>query len=100
MNKAINSEKARFDTKLTKVQKELFELAAKLGGFRTLTDFVVTTVQEKAKSIVEQHEAILVSERDRKIFFDAIMNPPEPSLRLKEAAKRYQKLRKKPDESP
>lgn len=99
MNKVINPEKARFDTKLTRVQKELFELAAKLGGFRTLTDFVITTVQEKAKLIVEQHEAILASDRDRKIFFDAIMNPPKPNQRLQEAAERYQKLRDKSEAS-
>jgi uncharacterized protein (DUF1778 family) len=92
MDRALNTDKTRFDTKLTKVQKDLFELAAKIGGYRTLTDFVVTTVQEKAKNIVEQHEAILLSERDKNIFFDAIMNPPKPNQRLQEAAKRYKDL--------
>ncbi len=92
MHRAINTDKTRFDTKLTKVQKELFELAAKLGGYRTLTDFVVTTVQEKAKTIIDQYEAHLASERDKKIFFDAIMNPPEPGKRLQQAAERYREL--------
>jgi uncharacterized protein (DUF1778 family) len=92
MDRALNTDKTRFDTKLTKVQKDLFELDAKIGGYRTLTDFVVTTVQEKAKNIVEQHEAILLSERDKNIFFDAIMNPPKPNQRLQEAAKRYKDL--------
>ncbi|TFF37465.1 type II toxin-antitoxin system TacA family antitoxin [Mucilaginibacter psychrotolerans] len=99
MERAFKAEKSRFDTKLTAVQKELFELAARLGGYRTLTDFVITTVQEKAKAIVEQHEAILVSERDKAVFFDAIMNPPKPGKRLQEAAERYRELNNQPSES-
>lgn len=82
-------EKTRFDTKLTKVQKELFEQAAQLGGYRTLTDFVISTAQEKAKAIVEQHQILLASEKDKEIFFDAIMNPPMPGKRLLQAAERY-----------
>ncbi len=34
-------EKARFDTRLPKEQKEYFEYAANLGGFRNLTEFIV-----------------------------------------------------------
>lgn len=82
-------EKTRFDTKLTKIQKELFEQAAQLGGYRTLTDFVISTAQEKAKAIVEQHQVLLASEKDKAIFFDAIMNPPAPGKRLLQAAERY-----------
>jgi uncharacterized protein (DUF1778 family) len=80
---------SRFDTKLSKKQKELFEYAAKIGGFRTLTDFVITSVQEKAEEIVEKHRTLLASEKDREIFFNALMNPPKPSRRLKDAATRY-----------
>jgi uncharacterized protein (DUF1778 family) len=93
MERAIKAEKTRFDTKLTTDQKTLFERAAKLGGYRTLTDFVVSTVQEKAKFIVEQHEAVLATERDRNVFFEAIMNPPKPGKRLQEAAERYHELK-------
>ncbi|WP_461451656.1 type II toxin-antitoxin system TacA family antitoxin [Mucilaginibacter sp.] len=92
MERALKVEKTRFDTKLTKVQKELFELATKIGGYRTLTDFMLSTAEEKAKTIVQQHEAILASERDKKIFFDAIMNPPQPNQRLRDAAKRYKEF--------
>ena len=97
MERVIKAEKTRFDTKLTLVQKELFELATKLGGYRTLTDFVLSTAEEKAKTIVQQHEAILLSERDKGIFFDAIMNPPKPTQHLQEAAKRYKDLNNQSD---
>jgi uncharacterized protein (DUF1778 family) len=85
------SEKSRFDTRLTKDQKEYFEYAAQLGGFRTLTDFVLISVQEKAKKIVEDHELILASKRDQKIFFQSVMNPQKPNEKLKKAALNYKK---------
>jgi uncharacterized protein (DUF1778 family) len=83
---------ARFDTKLPKTQKDFFEYAASLGGYRTLTEFVITSVQNKADEIVEKHRSIVASKRDQKIFFDAIMNPPTPGKKLSGAAKKYKKL--------
>ena len=46
-SKMKNTEKARFDTRLTKDQKDLFEYAANLGGFRTLSDFVIVSAKKK-----------------------------------------------------
>ncbi|WP_259069005.1 DUF1778 domain-containing protein [Mucilaginibacter sp. X4EP1] len=83
------SEKARFDAKIPKAQKQLFEYAASLGGFRTLTDFIMNAVQEKANAIIEEHNTILASEKDREIFFDALMNPPGPNQKLRDTAQRY-----------
>lgn len=82
---------ARFDTRLSKEQKELFEYAAKLGGFRTLTEFVIHSAQEKAQAIVKEHQSILESEHDRDIFFAEILNPGEPNQELLQAAVQYQK---------
>ena len=81
--------KARFDTRLPKEQKELFEYAARLGGFRTLTDFVVVTVQAKAKLIIKEHNTILASQRDQAIFFKAIKDPKKPNQSLKNAANAF-----------
>lgn len=85
-------EKARFDTKLSKEQKDFFEYAASIGGFRTLTEFVITSVQEKAKKIVEEHSKIISTRKEQKIFFDEIINPSKPNNALKNAAIRYKKL--------
>lgn len=83
---------ARFDAKLTMEQKELFLQAATLKGFRSLTDFVVSTVQEKAQTIIKEHSTILASQRDKDIFFNAILNPRKPSAKLLEAANEYKAL--------
>lgn len=88
MNTAIK-EQARFDTRLPKEQKQLFEKAAYLGGYRNLTDFIVRTVQEKAKEIIKEKEQVIVSEKDSQIFFDAITNSKKPSKTLKEALADY-----------
>ena len=85
----ILSAKSRFDAKIPKAQKELFEYAANLGGFRTLTDFIINAVQEKANTIIQEHNTILASEKDREIFFNAFMNPAGPNQKLRDAAKRY-----------
>lgn len=86
---------ARFDTRLPKEQKEYFEYAANLGGYRTLTEFVLDAAQGKADEIVAKHRTIIGSKRDQEIFFEAIMNPPPPGKNLKAAAKRYEKLLKR-----
>ncbi|SEO51674.1 DUF1778 domain-containing protein [Mucilaginibacter sp. OK283] len=81
--------KARFDAKIPKAQKDLFEYAASLGGFRTLTDFIINAVQEKANAIIHEHTVILASEKDREIFFNALVNPSGPNQKLRDAAERY-----------
>jgi uncharacterized protein (DUF1778 family) len=84
--------KTRFDARLPVDQKDLFELAAAIGGFRSLTDFIIYSVQQQATLIVEKHNAILASKKDQKIFFDSIMNPAKPNARLRKAAQRYNKV--------
>lgn len=91
--KNINQDKARFDTRLPRDQKLLFEKAASLGGFRNLTDFVILTVQEKAKEIIEENEKILASEKDQKVFFDTLLHPPKPNKDLLAAKEAYLKFK-------
>lgn len=88
----INQEKARFDTRLSKEQKLYFERAARIGGYRSLTDFVVLTVQEKAKEIISEKEQIIASKKDSDIFFDAITNSSNANRDLTDAANEYKNI--------
>lgn len=90
--KTIKEDKTRFDTRLTKEQKLFFERAAAIGGFRSLTDFVILTVQEKAREIIREEESVLASQKDSEIFFDAIVNADKPNDVLISAAKQFNKL--------
>jgi len=83
-------EQARFDTRLPKEQKQFFEKAAMLGGYRSLTDFIIQAVQDKAKEIIKERELIIASERDSEIFFNEITNPGSPNKSLRKAVEGYE----------
>lgn len=83
---------ARFDVRLPSSLKALLERAAELGNFRSFTEFILASAREKAEQIVEEHDAILRSEEDRRIFFEAVLNPAKPSQKLKDAALEYENL--------
>lgn len=87
--KVNKKENARFDTRLSQEQKQFFERAAILGGYRSLTDFVLSTVQEKAKNIVEEREQVLASKKDSEVFFNALMNAEKPNKDLTDAVNQY-----------
>jgi len=89
MNKSTNIGKTRFDTRLPIQQKLLLEKAANLGGYRSLTDFILLTAQEKALEIISKYESIIASQSDSEIFFDALVNPKEPGKNLISAAKDF-----------
>lgn len=78
-------EQTRFDARLPKEQKQLFERAAYLGGYRNLTEFVILAANEKAQEIMREKEQTILSERDGQIFFDALTKPNKPSKNLKKA---------------
>ena len=84
--------KARFDTRISKEQKLIFEKAALLGGYRSLSDFIILTAQEKAKKIIQESETIIASKKDSVVFFNALMNAEKPNQKLIVAAKEYNKL--------
>lgn len=55
----------------------------------TVSDFVLANAVAAAERIIDSHERITLSARDWEVFYDALINPPEPNERLKEAAWRY-----------
>ena len=86
--KTERSKVERLEARISKEQKELFQRAADLQG-RSLTDFVVSSVLEAAKRAIKEHEMMILSVQDREVFVEALLNPPEPSDKLKAAAQRY-----------
>ncbi len=64
--------------------KALIERAAQLER-RKLTDFCMTALTEAARRTIAEHDTIVLSERDRVVFFDTLVNPPAPNERLQRA---------------
>ena len=81
----------RLELKLTMQKRKFFEEIAALGGFKSLSDFIVYSANQEAIKIFEQHRRILASEKDKTIFFEAIMNPPNSNKALKSAFTKYKK---------
>jgi len=81
--------KTRFDARLSVEEKEFFEKAAELGGFRSLTEFVLRSAYIRAKEIIDEHESIISSKRDSEIFFNAILTPQPPNEKLRSAAEKF-----------
>ena len=86
---------SRLDLRIPRKQKDYFEQALEIGGFRSLTDFVISAVSEKAEAIMEKHNSWLSSENDRKTFFNALVNPPAPNNKLKQAMKKHREFKSK-----
>jgi uncharacterized protein (DUF1778 family) len=83
-----SSRSARLEARITAEQKDILSRAAALLG-RSLTDFVITSAYETAARTIREHETMVLSERDRKAFVSALLDPPAPGARLRKAARRY-----------
>lgn len=86
-----SSPSARVDMRLSREQKEYFERMAELGGYKTLTDFMVHSANKEAKKIEKEKNTILSSPADWKLFIETMLNPPAPNAALRRAFKRYKK---------
>jgi uncharacterized protein (DUF1778 family) len=80
----------RLGFRVDKRTKELIERAAHLEC-RKLTDFCMTALTDAARRTIAEHETLSLSERDREVFFDALVNPPKPSERLVRALAMHQR---------
>jgi uncharacterized protein (DUF1778 family) len=82
---------ARLEARVTPETKALLQKAADLEG-RSLTDFIVASVQAEACRVIEQHQTLKLSIEDGEAFVDALLNPPKPNDALKAAALRYKQV--------
>lgn len=78
----------RLEARVTPEQKRLIERAAALQG-RTVTDFVLTSVQDAARRAIEEHHQLSLSVRDSEAFVDALLNPQSVNDRLRDTVRRY-----------
>jgi uncharacterized protein (DUF1778 family) len=78
----------RLEARVTAEQKTLIERAAALQG-RTVTDFVLTSVQDAARRAIEEHRQLQLSVRDSQAFVEALLNPKPVNDRLRETVRRY-----------
>jgi uncharacterized protein (DUF1778 family) len=78
----------RTEARLLPEQKERIERAANLKGL-SLSDFMVQQADEAAIRTIQLHTSWTLEEQDRDLFVQTLLNPPEPSARMKTAVKRF-----------
>jgi uncharacterized protein (DUF1778 family) len=81
----------RLGFRVSRKTKALVERGAELEQ-RSLTDFCLTALTDAANEAIHRHQTLVLSERDREIFFDTLMNPPKANARLKRALRRSKEL--------
>ena len=79
---------ARLEARITGEQKSLIERAAALQG-RSVSEFVVTSVQDAARRAVAEHHQLALSVRDSEAFVEALLNPKPVNDRLRDTVRRY-----------
>ena len=78
----------RLEARVTAEQKSLIEHAAALQG-RSVTDFVLSSVQAAARQAVEDHQRVSLIVRDSQSFVQALINPRPVNDRLRETVQLY-----------
>ncbi len=81
----------RLEARVTETQKDLFQRAAAIQGL-SLSDFIIMNLQERAAQVVKDNDVIVLSAKDRSVFVEALLNPPKPSKKLREAVQEHHKV--------
>ena len=74
----------RLGFRLDEETKSLIQRAARLEH-RKLTEFCMAALTDAARRTIAEHEPLLLSPRDREVFFELLVNPPPPNERLARA---------------
>lgn len=82
---------ARLEARISTDLHTMLKRAAELQG-RTMTDFVVSAVQDAAQRAIEQAEVIRLSMADQQCFAQALLSPPAPVPALERAFTHRNKL--------
>lgn len=82
---------ARLEARISTDLHAMLKRAAELQG-RTMTDFVVSAVQDAARQAIEQAEVVRLSLSDQECFAQALLTPPPVSPALERAFARRRKL--------
>jgi uncharacterized protein (DUF1778 family) len=78
---AIANESVRINLRTSPQAKALIERAAALMG-TTVSSFMLQNAYEAASRLVTQQDVLMLSDRDRDAFLEALAHPAEPTQAL------------------
>lgn len=82
---------ARLEARISTELHATLKRAAEIQG-RTITDFVISAVQDAAQRAIEQSGVIKLSLADQECFAGALLAPSKPAPALERAFARRKKL--------
>jgi uncharacterized protein (DUF1778 family) len=74
-----------------RIKSRAEEAAAVLG--QSITDFTEAALADKAQTVLDQNERIILSERDFAQFVASLESPEPPAEKLRKAMADYQQLK-------
>lgn len=78
----------RFNIRMPENARAIIDQAAALEG-RSTSDFVLASAVEKARQTIESHQRIVLSREESIAFAELLLNPPQPSDKLRAAVADY-----------
>jgi len=88
---AAHTSTSRLEARISSDLHAMLKRAAELQG-RTMTDFVVSAVQDAAQRAIEQSSVMRLSLADQECFAQSLLSPPKPAPALTRAFNRRKKL--------
>ena len=52
-----------------------------------MTTFILRTALREARSVIEEHERVKLTQRDSRLVMELLENPPAPNAKLRKAAR-------------
>ena len=78
------AKRQRVQVRIDASAKRTLERAAALAN-TTVSAFVVNSALDAAGRLIRERQQIVLGERDWTVFFDALVDPPEPNAALRKA---------------
>jgi uncharacterized protein (DUF1778 family) len=88
MAEAAQAKRDRMHLRLDAKTKRTLERAAAYEA-TSVSDFVLANAVAAAERVIDLNEKITLSAKDWDLFYAALIDPPEPTKKLKDAARRY-----------
>lgn len=82
---------ARLEARISSDLHAMLKRAAELQG-RTMTDFVVSAVQDAARRAIDQAEVVRLTLKDQESFAQALLSPSKSAPAMKRAFARHRKM--------
>ena len=77
----------RLEARVTREEKGMIEMAASLSGAST-SDFIRMATRQAALNTIREHEVLTLNEEAKRVFVEALLNPPKPNEKAIAAARR------------